>query len=99
MASFCLTLQIFISCYSSSLPCPGRWCILCEFEGRLLSQGIKGERLGSQTSSHVKFVYTAISVELLGSGWGGDKWGAEEVLEGFAVDPGQQPRNTHERET
>ena len=44
-------------------------------------------------------MYTAISVELLGSGWSGDKWGAEEVLEGFAVDPGQQPRNTHERET
>ena len=35
----------------------------------------------------------------LGLGWGEDKWGAGEVLEGFAVDAGQQPRNTHERET
>ena len=70
VASFCLTFQIFISCYSLSLPCPGKWCILCEFEGRLLSQRIKGERLGSQTSAHVKFVYNAISVELLGSGMG-----------------------------
>ena len=35
----------------------------------------------------------------MGLGWGGDKWGAGEVLEGFAVDAGQQPRNTHERET
>lgn len=27
----------------------------------------------------------------LGLGQGGDKWGAGEVLQGFAVDPGQQP--------
>lgn len=93
MASFGVTFQICISCYRSS------GCTVSDFEGGLVGQEIEAERLGSQISSCVKFVYGTIRWNALGLGRGGNKGGVEEVLEGFALDPGQQPRKAHERGT
>lgn len=87
MVSFGLNFQIWISCHCSSLPCPTQECILAEFKGCPISQGIEGEKLGSHKSSYIKFVYDAVPLNSQGLGWGGDQWGAEEFLEGFAVDP------------
>ena len=67
---------------------PWETCILSEFAGGLLSQGMKGERLGFQTSSYVNFVYNAIPVELPGSGMGWRQVGCRgsSGSSGFAVD-------------